>query len=538
MDRYIGKVRHTALYCRLSQEDSNAGESMSIGSQKAILEDYAKSAGIYNYEFYVDDGYTGMNTNRPAFQDLIQNVKDGIIECVVTKDLSRLGRNYIETGECIEVIFPTHNVRYISVNDGVDTLKDTTEIVPFKNVLNEFYSRDISKKVKSAKTIRMKQGKFMGVHAPFGYKKDPNDKNHLIIDEETAPIVRLIFDLALQNMGNNRIIKVLYEKRCPKPAFYKQEYFGEMSLGEDSTYDWKFTPVMRILRNPIYKGGMWERTCQKAHFKQKSRGYIRIADRNIIEDVHEAIISKEEGELVQKNLDSHSKYKPSQNNIDNIFRGKLICEDCGHTLLMHTESRGKKPAIERTYYYCTSYSRRGAKVCLAHKIYYLKIYDILLKDINACIKAISLNKNEFIQNLAKKYDIKSQNSTIKTKSELEKMEKRYLEIDNLFIKVYDDYAKGILDGDRFNLVSQNYSKEQAELKTKIKDIKYNMKETSKQEESINNFVNIIEQCCEIKELNSVIVNTLIDKVIVSETKMIDGEKCQNIKIIYNFIGEI
>ena len=162
----------------------------------------------------------------------------------------------------------------------------------------------------------------------------------------------------------------------------------------------------------------------------------------------------------------------------------------------------------------------------------------MLKDINACVKAISLNKDDFIQKLAKKYDLKSQNSTIKTKSELEKMEKRYLEIDNFFIKVYDDYAKGILDGDRFNLVLQNYSKEQAELKTKIKDIKSNMKETSKQEENINNFVNIIEQCCEIKELNSVIVNTLIDKVIVSETKMIDGEKCQNIKIIYNFIGEI
>ncbi|TRW22252.1 recombinase family protein [Criibacterium bergeronii] len=476
---------------------------MNIGSQKAILEDYAKSAGIYNYEFYVDDGYTGMNTNRPAFQDLIQNVKEGLVECVVTKDLSRLGRNYIETGECIEVIFPTHNVRYISVNDGVDTLKDNNEIVPFKNVLNEFYSRDISKKVKSAKTIRMKQGKFMGVNAPFGYKKDPNDKNHLIIDEETASTVKLIFDLALQNMGNNRIIKVLAEKKCPKPAYYKQDYFGEMSLGEDSTYDWKFTPVMRILRNPVYKGGMWERTCQKAHFKQKSRGYIRIADRNILEDVHEAIISKEQWDLVQKNIDSHSKYKPSQNNIDNIFRGKLICEDCGHTLLMHTESKGKKPPIERTHYYCTSYSRRGAKFCSAHKIYYLNIYDILLKDINACIKSISLNKEEFIQKLAKKYDLKSQNSTIKIKTELEKLEKRYSEIDNLFIKVYDDYAKGILDGDRFNLVSQNYSKEQIDLKIKIKEMKDNMKVSSKQEESINSFVYIIEQCCEIKELNSV-----------------------------------
>ena len=538
MNRCIERERHTALYCRLSQDDGNTGESMSISSQKAILEKYAKSEGIYNYRFYVDDGYTGLNTNRPAFQDLMKAVKDDFVECVITKDLSRLGRNYIETGECIEVIFPKHNVRYISVNDGVDTLKDTTEIVPFKNVLNEFYSRDISKKVKSAKAIRVSQGKFIGNTAPFGYKKDPNDKNHLIIDEETAPTVRLIFDLALQNMGNNRIIKVLYEKRCPKPSYYKQGVFGTMSLDDDSTYDWKFTPVMRILRNPVYKGGMWERTCYKSHFKQKSRGYIRIADRKTIEDVHEAIVSKEEWEIVQKNLDSHSKYKPSKYHIDNIFRGKLICEDCGHTLIMHTESRGKKPPIERTFYYCTSYSRRGVKFCSAHKIYYSKIYDILLQDINRCIKEISCNKAEFIEKLEKKYDLKSKSSIAKTKSELENLEKRNSEIDTLFLKVYDDYVQGILDADKFKLVSQNYTKEQKALKEKIKSLNEQMKEANKQENGIDSFVDLIEQCCEIKELNAFVVNTLIDRVIVSEPKEINGEVCQHIKIIYNFIGEL
>ena len=538
MDRYIGKVRHTALYCRLSQDDGNTGESMSISSQKAILEKYAKTEGIYNYRFYVDDGYTGLNTNRPAFQKLINAVKEDTVECVITKDLSRLGRNYIETGECIEVIFPTHNVRYISVNDGVDTLKDNNEIVPFKNVLNEFYSRDISKKIKTAKAIRVSQGKFIGNTAPFGYKKDPKDKNHLIIDEKTAPTVRLIFDLALQNMGNNRIIKVLYEKRCPKPSYYKQELFGKMSPDEDSTYDWKFTPVMRILRNPVYKGGMWERTSQKAHFKQKSRGYIRIADRNIIEDVHEAIVSKEEWEIVQKNMDSHSKYKPSKYHIDNIFRGKLICEDCGHTLLMHTESKGKKTPIERTAYYCTSYMRRGIKFCSSHKISYHKIYDILLEDINKCIKEISKNKEKFIKNLAKKYNLKSKNSITKTKSDLQNLEKKYSEIDNLFLKVYDDYAKSLLDEEKFKLVSQNYSNEQTKLKEKIKNLQTQIKETNKQEEGIDSFVNLIEQCLEIKELNAFVVNTLIDKVIVSEPKEINGEMCQNIKIVYNFIGEL
>lgn len=216
-----------ALYCRLSLDDGNEGESMSIQSQKAILENYARNAGIINYEFYVDDGYSGTNFNRPSFQKMISDIEDGKIECVITKDLSRLGRNYLESGAYIEVFFPKHKVRYIAVNDGVDSMSAAgLDITPFKNILNEFYSRDISKKVKTGKHIRAASGKYMCTHAPFGYIKDPEDRNHLLIDEQTAPIVRRIFELALEGMGNNRISKILKKERLPRPAFFKQEYFG------------------------------------------------------------------------------------------------------------------------------------------------------------------------------------------------------------------------------------------------------------------------------------------------------------------------
>ena len=267
----------TALYARLSMDDGNVGESMSIGSQKAILKRKAEEMGIHSYKFYMDDGYSGTNFNRPSFQQMIADIEAGHVDCVITKDLSRLGRNYLESGAYIEVFFPNHHVRYIAINDGVDSANNgEMDITPFKNILNEFYSRDISKKVKSGKYIRACQGKFMGVHAPFGYKKDPADKNHLIADEETAPTVRYIFQLALKGYGKNKIGKVLYQEKIPKPAYYKQEYFGKFLIADDDAYNWKQETILRILRNPLYKGDFWVQRNDKKHFKQQTRGYIPI----------------------------------------------------------------------------------------------------------------------------------------------------------------------------------------------------------------------------------------------------------------------
>lgn len=218
----------TALYCRLSLDDGNVGDSMSIQSQKAILEKYAREIGKTAYSFYVDDGYSGTNFQRPSFQRMVADIEDGKIDTVITKDLSRLGRNYLESGAYIEVFFPQHHVRYIAVNDGVDSDQNGgLDITPFKNILNEFYSRDIAKKVKSGKHIRALEGKFMGTTAPFGYRKDPQDKNHLIVDEVTVPTIRQIYSLALEGYGTTRIGKILSERKFPKPSYYKQELFTQ-----------------------------------------------------------------------------------------------------------------------------------------------------------------------------------------------------------------------------------------------------------------------------------------------------------------------
>ena len=312
----------TALYCRLSRDDGAEGDSNSVANQKRLLQKYAKENSLGNTRFYVDDGYTGTNFNRPSFIQKIADIEAGIVTCVIIKDLSRLGRNYLESGAYIEVFFPKHQVRYIAVNDGVDSANSgEMDITPFKNILNEFYSRDVSKKVKSGKYIRASQGKFMGTHAPFGYQKDPEDKNHLIADEETAPPVRYIFQLALQGMGNNKIGKILYEQKIPKPAYYKPEYFGKFLVKEDDAYSWKQETVIRILRNPLYKGYFWVQKYDKKHFKQETRGYIPMSERTIIPSDHEALVDEHTWDTVQEILDRHTKVKPCTSGYENKFRG-------------------------------------------------------------------------------------------------------------------------------------------------------------------------------------------------------------------------
>jgi DNA invertase Pin-like site-specific DNA recombinase len=286
----------TALYCRLSQDDGNVGDSMSIQSQKAILEKYARDMGKAAYAFYVDDGYSGTNFQRPSFQRMIADIEDGKIDTVITKDLSRLGRNYLESGAYIEVFFPQRHVRYIAVNDGVDSEQSGgLDITPFKNILNEFYSRDISKKVKSGKHIRALEGKFMGTTAPFGYRKDPQDKNHLIVDEATAPTVRLIYSLALEGYGTNRIGKVLYERKIPKPSYFKQEFFSQHDSGsEDYWYDWKQEVITRILRNEKYIGdALLQKTYTVNTLEKKRVANNGLAPKYYVEGSHEAIIDKD-----------------------------------------------------------------------------------------------------------------------------------------------------------------------------------------------------------------------------------------------------
>lgn len=530
----------TALYCRLSQDDGNVGDSMSIQSQKAILEKYAREIGKIAYSFYVDDGYSGTNFQRPSFQRMIADIEDGKIDTVITKDLSRLGRNYLESGSYIEVFFPQHHVRYIAVNDGVDSEQSGgLDITPFKNILNEFYSRDISKKVKSGKHIRALEGKFMGVTAPFGYRKDPQDKNHLVIDETTAPTVRLLYSLALEGYGTNRIGKVLYERKIPKPSYYKQEFFQNHKVEGDEWYDWKSEMVVRLLRNPVYKGGMYVHTTSKPTFKCKGRGYIRWADREILEDVHEAIVTKEVWQTANDIIDRHTKVKPCTSGYENIFRGLLKCPDCGQTLLIHTDNRNPdRDLLERTYYQCTTYRKKGANFCTAHRISAGDIENAIKADIDRhAVKAMK-DKEKFINNVLLSMNESNAERSEKVKAEIDKLKKRNAELDQMYIRLYEDYSSGKLSEKKFTMMSAHYEQEQDANEEKLSELERRHKEKSAAVTNAEQFTESLAQCAGMKKLTATVLNTLIEKIEVHNPVMVNGVKEQKLTVYYKFVGQI
>ena len=534
-------TKTTALYCRLSQDDGNVGDSMSIQSQKAILEKYAREIGKAAYSFYVDDGYSGTNFQRPSFQRMIADIEDGKIDTVITKDLSRLGRNYLESGAYIEVFFPQRHVRYIAVNDGVDSEQSGgLDITPFKNILNEFYSRDISKKVKSGKHIRALEGKFMGTTAPFGYMKDPQDKNHLIVDETTAPTVRLLFSLALEGYGTNRIGKVLYERKIPKPSYYKQEFFSQHDTGSDDYwYDWKQEVITRILRNPIYKGGMYVHSTSKQTFKCKGRGYIRRSDREILEDVHEAVVTKEVWQTVQDIIDRHTKVKPCTSGYENIFRGLLKCPDCGQTLLIHTDNRNPdRDLLDKTYYQCTTYRKKGANFCTAHRISAGDIENAIKSDIDRhAIKAMK-DKEKFINNVLLSMNESSAERSEKVKAEIDKLKKRNAELDQMYIRLYEDYSSGKLSEKKFTMMSAHYEQEQDANEEKLSELERQHKAKSVAVTNAEQFTESLAQCAGMKKLTATVLNTLIEKIEVHNPVMVNGVKEQKLTVYYKFVGQI
>ena len=531
----------TALYCRLSQDDGNVGDSMSIQSQKAILEKYARDMGKAAYAFYVDDGYSGTNFQRPSFQRMIADIEDGKIDTVITKDLSRLGRNYLESGAYIEVFFPQRHVRYIAVNDGVDSEQSGgLDITPFKNILNEFYSRDISKKVKSGKHIRALEGKFMGTTAPFGYRKDPQDKNHLIVDEATAPTVRLIYSLALEGYGTNRIGKVLYERKIPKPSYYKQEFFSQHDSGsEDYWYDWKQEVITRIIRNPVYKGGMYVHGTSKPTFKCKGRGYIRQADREVLENVHEAVVTKEVWQTANDIIDRHTKVKPCTSGYENIFRGLLKCPDCGQTLLIHTDNRNPdRDLLDKTYYQCTTYRKKGANFCTAHRISAGDIENAIKADIDRhAVKAMK-DKEKFINNVLLSMNESSAERSEKIKAEIDKLKKRNTELDQMYIRLYEDYSSGKLSEKKFTMMSAHYEQEQDANEEKLSELERQHKAKSVAVTNAEQFTESLAQCAGMKKLTATVLNTLIEKIEVHNPIMVNGVREQKLTVYYKFVGQI
>ena len=530
----------TALYCRLSKDDGTNNESMSISTQKTMLKEYAKRNGFLNCRFYVDDGYSGTNYDRPAFQQLIEDIRNGEVATLITKDLSRLGRNYLETGTYIEVFFPNHNVRYIAINDGVDSIDNTQmDITPFRNIINEMYAKDTSRKIKSALRTRRLQGKYMATTPPFGYRKDENDHNHLVIDEVTAPVVELIFSIAEERVGLHTICNRLRQAKVMKPSFYKNELFERFN-DEEKMYDWDTAYVSKILHNPVYAGNLTVAERPTKTMRSKKREYIPFAEREIVYGTHEPIIEQSRWDNVQKIMAERPPIiGDSTNGYDNIFRGIIKCADCGSAMLAKVENKRKRNnVLDKTFYCCTKYRKFGKKACSAHNIEARTVHEVVLSDIQRHAGQALADRKAMVTEIAERLNVQLSSDREQQKKELRQYKQRVSEIENLYAKLYEDMTRKLITEKRFQMLSARYDSEQEELSAKTKELEKSAIADREQLSSIEQFAEQISGYAGITELNYKIVHQLIDKILISEPVEINGEKIQRLTIHYKFIGAL
>ncbi|HER9214790.1 recombinase family protein [Streptococcus agalactiae] len=528
------------LYCRLSKDDGNSVESMSIWSQKVMLKQYAESNSIAIYDYYVDDGYSGTNFERPSFKKMITDIENGKINCVITKDLSRLGRNYLQSGAYIEMYFPQKNIRYIAITDGIDTLNSNqNDIMPFKNILNEMYAKDTSKKVKSAIQSRMREGTYIGSKAPFGYLKDPNNKRRLIIDEKTKPIIELIYKLCLEGKGTQLISQELMKRKIPRPSAFVENAEKLYGLTEENKYQWSHRMVLNVLRDPVYCGNMARNKRPTLSFKNSKRMYIPKRDYIYAKDTHEGIVSEEIWEQVQTMVDKRKCNNKKGLYYDNIFQGLVRCPKCGYALTPKTDYRlKKKELIDFVHFSCSTYKKYGVNACSSHRIEARDLYNIVLEDIQYHGSMALSAKEDFVEKIIKKIEVEKIDEGKELSNKLELKKNQLAELDRSYEQLYEDRLEGNITERNFNLMNVSISKKQDKLIEEIKVLEGDIEVSFETEDNYKKFMNNISKYAKIKSLNRYILNQVIDKIYVYDKEEIDGQISQKVEIHYKFIGKL
>lgn len=537
------KTYKVGIYTRLSKDDGTDGESISIDTQKHLLTKYVQEQNWQIAEIYVDDGFSGTNFERPAFKRMIKDIEENKLDCVITKDLSRLGRNYLQCGYYLEIFFPEHNVRYIALSDGVDTISNTSmDITPFRNLLNEMYVKDTSKKIKTAIKTRFENGECMTTYAPYGYLKDPNDHNHLIVDEELRPIIKTIYDLCTEKgWGVMKIRNYLRENKILKPSAYltKKGVTGFERFAKYGDYSWSENGVRAILRSPIYAGNLVGYKRIKLSMKSKKRISRKPEDWEVVYNTHEGIVTQEQWNLAQEIMNKR-RHEKIDDGYENIFAGITKCADCGYAMCPTTAHRRKRPqVIDCIQYVCNNYDMYGKKNCTQHSIEARTLQEIVLQDINYFAEKATENEENFIEMLKSK--LKAETKDIETISQKEekKLNKRLNELDNLFKKLYEDRVLENITERNYTLMAENYQKEQNEILEKLNKIELRQREDKAIDTKVVDFADTIKEYRGIEELTRTIVIRLIDKITITE-KYDDenGQKNQDVIIYYKSVGRL
>ena len=522
----------TALYCRLSQDDKQEGDSNSIINQKKILKKYALDRGYTNIQFYIDDGVSGTTFNRAGFQSMIADVETGKVKRVIVKDMSRLGRDYLQVGMYTEIFFPEHDVHFIAVNDGVDSNQEDNEFTPFRNIINEWYAKDTSKKIRAVKRSKGMAGEHIGSHPPYGYMKNPENKKEWIIDEEAAEVVREIFRLCVGGYGPTRIAHILTERKILCPTYYALEKGGKQrTVLPADKYTWNGPVVAKILDRMDYLGHTVNFKTHVKSYKVHKTIYNSPDQWKVFEGTHEAIIDKETFEIVQKIR--AGKRRPTRMGEMPMFSGLLYCADCGRKLSFHRKA--DEPA-EKHHYLCENY-RSNTTNCTMHYIRNVVVERIVLENLKEVIQYVSNYEDEFVRMIMDS-DMRQRNRELSQKKKrLAEIQKRIGELDTIFQRIYEDNIIGKLSDERFMKMSKGYEDEQHTLQIEADEIQSELQQEEKKGVDVKCFLAIVKKYTDLTELTPEILREFIDKNIVHAPDKSSGRRLQEIEIIYNHIGE-
>ncbi|MBR0426682.1 MAG: DUF4368 domain-containing protein [Clostridia bacterium] len=523
----------TALYCRLSRDDELAGESNSIKNQKLILSKYAQDNKFQNIQFFVDDGYSGTTFTRPAFMEMMELAESGKIGTIIVKDHSRLGRNRLVVGQLLEEDFVRLNIRYIAIMDNIDSSKGLNDFLPIQDWFNEMHAKNTSQKVRAVLKNKGESGIPLAHNVPYGYKKDETDKTKWVVDQTSAEVVKEIFNLFIQGHGTCEIARILRERKILTPLEYYSS-IGRKSKAnsQDYQYKWCSVTVAAILDRQEYIGDTVNFKCTTRSYKDKTKVVLPKEDRKVFKNTHEPIIDEYTWNIAKQLRDNRK--KPTRSGKKSIFSGLLFCNDCGKKMYFQS------PVIDlkaKDHYRCSSY-KHDTSLCTSHYITDEVLQNLVLDNIKKVISYMKNYEDLFIREQLEKSTQDELKQISKSKKELEKAKNRVIEIDSLFMHIYEDNVSGKISDDRFRNLSFNYDKEQQELKNKIEQLSKDIENTEKKDTDITQFISNVKKYTEITKLSPEILNELIEKIIIHQQEKVNGKKVQEIDIYYRGVGII
>lgn len=534
--------KHTILYGRLSQEDmqktNRKDDSNSIQNQRLLLEKYAADHGFENTRFIYDDGYSGTNFNRPGWQEFLKLMDAGKVETLIVKDMSRLGREYLQVGQYTELIFPSNGIRFIAVNDGVDSLYESTnDFTPFRNIMNEFYAKDCSKKGRSVVRLKAETGARIASRPCYGYMKDPADpKRHIIPDSDSAWVVKHIFQLCVEGKGPTQIAKQLTREKIFSPVSFYYEKYGVELTGESPAepYKWSAQTVARILEDETYLGHTVNLKTTTLSYKNKKTIQRPESERLRFENTHEPLIDRQTWEIVQ----SIRQHKRRRANFaeQNMFSGLVYCMDCGGTMVLH---RAHTMDAVKNNFMCSTYKKKGKDVCSAHYIRELDLYAIVLDDLRRVTHFARQNQRRFAEYIGMKMGKEAAKEISLLQKKLDAMTRRRGELSALFKRLYEDSVLGRIPEEQYRLLSQDYMAEQKAIDEELPQLTEALQNLKDSSTNIDRFLENARKYTEIQELTAEILHTFIERIEVGEREERYSRTApQEIRIVYRDIGLI